>query len=147
MTQDQPSGMPLAFQERIPISEQQLEHIQRILSNLSQGLDSLPVVLSQDSEVIGSAGRADEALAARIARLAARIWREGASRPAREFICFEEEVIDEADERISLLLYSVHITGAVTLTIGWQMSITLTQLRAEAAEARAALRNVLAAHE
>jgi hypothetical protein len=103
----------------------------------------MPVVLSQEGEVIGSAGPLSELVAERLAKTAARVWREGSSRLAREFVRFEEEVIDEADQRANLLIYSAHVVGGITLTIGWQMSVSLTQVRAEVSDAKAELVKII----
>jgi hypothetical protein len=135
---------PPPLHERLAVSEQQVEKTQTILDGLSQALDTLPAVLSQDGDVISYAGTDNPAVVEHIAKLAGRIWNEGATRPARELIRFEEETIDseEATERANLLLYSAHIEGAITLTIGWEMSVSLTQIRAEVVNVKTELARV-----
>lgn len=123
----------------IELSTQQLKQASDILAELSQALSDLPVVLSQDGEIVTCAGDVDEATFEKIARLTNRVWREGAHRNAREYIRFEEEVFGSEDERANLLLYSIHIDGGLTLSLGWQLTISLTQLRAEASDAKEAL--------
>lgn len=136
---------PPPLHDRLDVSEQQAQQVQQILNDLSTSLDSLPVVLSQDGDVIASAGTDNDTVIGRIARLAGRVWNEGATRLARELIRFEEETIgdEEAEERVNLLLYSAHIAGAVTLTIGWEMAISLTQMRAEVADVKDRLARIL----
>lgn len=112
-----------------------------LIERLSRAAGSFPVVLSQDGEVVCCAGLADETLARRFARLADRLWRVGG--PAREVIRFEEELIGEGDEQHGYMIYSAHVTGALTLTVGWQLSLSLTQLRAEAADIIEELRGVV----
>lgn len=135
---------PPPLHERLAVSEQQVEKTQTILDGLSQALDTLPAVLSQDGDVISYAGTDNPAVVEHIAKLAGRIWNEGATRPARELIRFEEETIDDEEtaERANLLLYSAHIEGAITLTIGWEMSISLTQIRAEVVNVKGKLARV-----
>ncbi len=138
-----PEGPP-PLHERVELSEQQIQKLAEELAALSASLDSLPVVLSQDGEVVGFAGTQDVEIADRIAKMADRIWREGATRIARELIRFEEETVSDMSERSNFLLYSAHLSGALVLTIGWQMSVSLTQVRAEVADAISSLKRILA---
>lgn len=128
---------PPPLRERLAISQEQIEEAQRILDTLAGALD-LPAILSQDGDVIAHAGTDNQVVIERMARLAGRVWTEGATRVARELIRFEEETIgdDDSPERVNLMLYSAHITGAMTLTIGWDISTSLTQVRAEIADTR-----------
>lgn len=138
-----PEGPP-PLHERVELSEQQVQKVAEELAALSASLDSLPVVLSQDGEVVGFAGTQEAEIADRIAKMADRLWREGATRIARELIRFEEETVSEASERANFLLYSAHIYGALVLTVGWQMSVSLTQMRAEVADAIDSIKRILA---
>ncbi|MCC6905896.1 MAG: hypothetical protein IT326_08650 [Anaerolineae bacterium] len=135
---------PPPLSERVEVSAQQLKRASTVLADLSSAIGGLPVVLSQDGDVVTCAGEVQEVVFDRMARISGRTWQEGASRSARELVRFEEEVIGEDDSRVTMLLYSAHIQGAVTLSIGWQLSISLTQLRAEVKDVRDALRNLLA---
>jgi hypothetical protein len=128
---------PPPLRERLAINQDQIEEAQHILDTLAGALD-LPVALSQDGDVIAHAGTDNPAVIERMIRLAGRVWNEGATRVARELIRFEEETIgdDDSPERVNLMLYSAHIIGAVTLTIGWDLSTSLTQIRAEIADIR-----------
>src|SRR5574341_1689092 len=128
---------PPPLRERLAISQEQNEEAQRILETLAGALD-LPAILSQDGDVIAHAGNDNQVVIERLARLAGRVWTEGATRVARELIRFEEETIgdDDSPERVNLMLYSAHITGAMTLTIGWDISTSLTQVRAEISDTR-----------
>jgi|GEM_PF-920770 len=133
-----PEGPP-PLNEQITLSSAQLEAAQLVANNLSEGLEGIPVVLSQDGAVV-AAGGGPESLTERLARHAARAWMEGATSLARELIRFEEEIPEESPERVAYLLYSAHVIGALTLSVGWQMSASLTQLRAEVSDAVSALR-------
>ncbi len=125
------------------LSDEQRHRAAGLIADLSRSLGALPVVLSQEGEAICAAGLADERHAERLARIAGRIWREGVHRTAREAIRFEEEVLDSSDERASFMIYTAHVAGALTLTIGWQLSPSLTQLRAEAEDVIEELRLLL----
>jgi hypothetical protein len=143
MSEDQPSEIAPALQNRLELSPDQVAGTREVLARLSQGLDSLPVVLSQDGDVVSYGGPIEEETAERLARLASRIWHEGATHPSRELIRFEEEPIGEdSSGRANLMLYSAHIVGALTLTVGWEIAISLTQVRAEVADARRQLMNL-----
>lgn len=134
---------PPPLEERIILSEEQRQRAADLIAGLSQSLEALPVVLSQEGEVMCYAGLADERHAERLARVAGRIWREGADQAAREVIRFEEEVLGSNDEWTSFMIYTAHVAGALTLTIGWQLSPSLTQLRAEAGDVIGELRRLL----
>jgi len=133
---------PPSLEQRIALTDQQIEQIGRLTIQLSEALDGLPVVVSQQGEIVHSAGAVDHVVAERLVRVADRVWREGGSHIAREVIRFEEEVIEEI-ERANFVVYSIHIAGALTLTVGWQMAISLTQLRAEVSDVKAQLLRVL----
>ena len=141
--QDDLPDTPPELSDRVTLSEQQVQEADVILSELSEDMDTLPVVLSQDGSVISFTGVEDEEIAERIAKLAGRTWNEGANRQAREFIRFAEETFGEESERSNLLLYSVHVAGAVTLTVGWRMPISLTQIRADVGDARLSLWRII----
>ncbi len=145
MDRDKLPTEPPALSDRVELSEQQIEQAEEILSELSLALESFPVVLSQQGDALAYAGLIDEKGAERVAKLVDRVWLEGQDRLARELIRFEEEPIapDEESEHVNLMIYSLHVSGAMTLSIGWQMSISLTQLRAEASDAVAALTHIL----
>ncbi len=134
---------PPPLEERVTLSDEQRQRAAALIAGLSQSLEALPVVLSQEGEVICSAGLADERHAERLTRVAGRIWREGADQTAREVIRFEEEVLGSNDERTSFMIYTAHVAGALTLTIGWQLSPSLTQLRAEVGDVIAELQRLL----
>lgn len=121
---------PPALRERRQLSSVQREQALRIINDLSAALDGLPVVLAQQGEVVCAAGGISDAAASHMAQQAARAWQQGEQHPAREIIRFD----DEAGR-----LYSVHVAGALTLIVRWQPPLSLTQLRAEAADARETL--------
>ena len=134
---------PPALDRHISVTQQDAGKIHKIVTKLSQELELLPVILSQEGEVIAFAELPNTASAEHIAKLIGRIWHEGAHRQARELVRFEEEVIDEADERTSVMLYSTHVAGAITLTVGWNVSISLTQIRAEVNDVKTELMSIL----
>jgi hypothetical protein len=138
---------PPALDRHISVSQQDAGKIHKIVTRLSQELDLLPVILSQEGQVIAFTELSHAASAEHIAKLIGRIWHEGAHRQAHELIRFEEEVIDEADERTNMMLYSTHIAGAITLTIGWNVSISLTQIRAEVHDVKTELLSILSVEE
>jgi hypothetical protein len=138
---------PPALEQRITVSQQDAGKIHRVVARLSQELELLPVILSQEGEVIAFAELPNAASAEHIAKLIGRIWHDGAHRNARELVRFEEETIDEADDRTNVMLYSTHIAGAITLTIGWNVSISLTQIRAEVHDVKIELLRILGAEE
>jgi hypothetical protein len=145
MSEDQQSEIAPALQNRLELSPEQVARTRDVLSRLSQGIDALPVILSQDGDVVSFGGPVEAETAERLARLASRVWQEGATRPSRELIRFEEESIGEdSSGRTNLMLYSVHVVGALTLTVGWEIAISLTQVRAEVADARRRLMHLFA---
>jgi hypothetical protein len=128
--------------ERIVLTPPQVEQIAAWLGALSRDLDGLPVVISQQGEVLAVGGLVDPMIGERLARAADRLWRGGVSTPAREVIRFEEENIPDV-ERANYLIYSAQMLGALILTVGWQMTISLTQTRAEVADMRARIVRLL----
>ncbi len=136
---------PPDLDQTVKLSAAQIKKAKAVLDELSDALENLPAVLSQDGKVVTSAGSASDAVVERIAKVAARSWREGGSRLSRELIRFEEESIEEeaAEKRANLMVYSAHISGALTLSLGWQMTISLTQIRAEVSDAKSDLQSIL----
>ncbi|NDJ54467.1 MAG: hypothetical protein GYB68_15460 [Chloroflexi bacterium] len=141
--QDHLPETPPAFSENIALDNKQIDGLQRIVSDLSESLESLPVVLSQDGHINAYAGRVSRGVAEQLAKVTDRTWREGATRIARELLRFAEETIDSEDERGNFLIYSIHIEGAMTLTVGWELTVSLTQIRAEVVDAKQAIQNIL----
>jgi hypothetical protein len=137
---------PPALEQRTHVTRQQRQDALKQINDLSAALDSMPVLLTQDGEVICSAGiMTEETSLEHVARTVARLWKDGANRLARELIRFEEEIVEGETERFSFYLYSVHISGAITLTLGWNPSLSLTQLRAEATGVKTALQRIFQA--
>lgn len=132
---------PPPLDQRITLSDAQIDQINRVMISLTKDLDGLPVIVSQQGDTISTAGSPTPEVAERLTRVAERLWREGSSHSAREVIRFEEENIEEV-ERANYILYSVHIAGAVTLTVGWQLSVSLTQVRAEVLDAKEQLAHI-----
>lgn len=138
---------PPNIDEKIEVTAEQTREISRIISGLSEGLEALPVVVSQHGDVIASAGVADAPVAQKVAKLANRLWRDGSHRLAREVLRFEEEVVEEGGERTNFMIYSIHIAGGITLTVNWYLSFSLTQIRAEVSDAKESLLHALGIHE
>jgi hypothetical protein len=127
---------PPPLHQRIDLTASQVQQIAGLLSALSRDLDGLPVVLSQQGEMIGAGGANTQIVPERLARAADRLWRNTANHhPAREVIRFEEESIEEV-ERANYMIYSAHIEGALILSVGWHTAISLTQIRAEVTDVR-----------
>jgi hypothetical protein len=136
---------PPELDQEIEVDIDQVRKAQTVLAGLCSSLENLPVILSQEGKVITQAGAQDDVVAERLAKTAARVWREGSNRLSRELVRFEEEVIDEVDSRANFLIYSAHITGGITLTVGWQLTLSLTQVRAEVGDVRAELVKIIGA--
>ncbi len=132
---------PPPLDQRIALSNQQIEQIGKVMTSLTRDLDGLPVLVSQQGELISAAGAPTPEVTERLTRVTERLWRDGGRHSAREVIRFEEESIEEV-ERANYVLYSVHIAGAVTLTVGWQLSVSLTQVRAEVQDAKEQLTRI-----
>lgn len=125
---------PPAIEQAVAMNEDQRKRARTRLKQLSKGLEGCPVLLSQDGNLEAHAGSISAENAERIARQVGRLWQEGSALLARELIRFEEERLEEGSERASYMLYSLHIEGALTLTVGWQSSASLTQIRAESSD-------------
>jgi hypothetical protein len=126
---------PPPLDQRIELSAGLVQQMAGLLSALSRDLDGLPVVMSQQGEMIGAGGASTQIVPERLARAADRLWRDNTIHPAREVIRFEEESIEEV-ERANYMIYSAHIEGALILTIGWHTAISLTQVRAEVSDVK-----------
>lgn len=134
---------PPLLAERVKLTPKQVEEICQHIASLSRILEEMPIVLSQQGDIICAEGVPDDLAAEQLARSADRLWDNNQSRLSRELIRFEEALIEEADSRANFRLYSLHIFKAITLTVGWQLSLSLTQLRAEAKDTRAQLLGIL----
>ena len=119
----------MSDQAPIDLSTDQIESATAILVEFSVALDDQPLILSQDGRVIASSGLRAEAVAERIARAADRLWNRDTGMNTPEVISFAEITIEEAD-RANFMLYSRHITGPVILSVGWDGTPPLAELRA-----------------
>lgn len=138
-----PSSPP-PLQQILVLSDQARNQAARRLRACSDNLSELPVVLSQGGDLETYAGDVSDTFAGHIAELADRTWREGATRPAREYLRFHEMVFHQNESRLSVMLYSLHVAGALTLTAGWQFSsVSLTLLRSEMTDAVEYIRALL----
>jgi adenylosuccinate lyase len=135
---------PPDLDQTISLTEGDIKKIEAVLKELSEGLEALPVVVSQESQVVAMAGVPDPSIAERISKQAWRTWREGSQNSARELLRFEEEVFEETEARANLMIYSTHIAGSLVLSVGWQLPLSLTQVRAETGDARSQIMKLLA---
>lgn len=133
---------PPPLDQRVHLNARQVDQIHMVTARLSELLEDLPVVVSQQGEIIGLAGTGGQVVAERLVRVADRLWREGASHTAREVIRFEEEHIEEV-ERANFVVYSAHVANALIITVGWQMLVSLTQVRAEVSDAKSQMLRIL----
>lgn len=140
-----PAGPP-ALDERVALSGDQTERARAALDALNASLDGLPVVLSQQGEVICSAGASDNA-ARQIARAAERAWQGGSGHLARELLRFNEDAVDPEvsmnGDRDRPAVYSVHVAGALIVSVGWRQPVGLSRLRAEVGKTRRALQGIV----
>jgi hypothetical protein len=134
-------GLPLW--EHIELTQQQIGRLVEKLGNIGEALDQVPVFLSRDGALISHEGGVSHDSATAMARLAGRVWREGATRPAREWLCFNDQIPTEGGQRRSVALYSVAVGGDLSLTVAWDGSNSLTTLRADVLEAAATLQGLL----
>jgi hypothetical protein len=133
---------PPPLNEHVAISDEQKKKAKEALADLAEGLEGSAVLLIQGFTIITFAGALTDDNVATLAETADSIWIQGADRPAREVVRFENVVYLEKDERHNLALYSIHVVGGVVLVIGWPVEISLTQLRAEAHDTVARLRRI-----
>jgi hypothetical protein len=131
---------PPPLNQHVAVSEEQANRAKEVLAALAEGLEGAAVLLIQGFNIIAYAGVLTDDNMAKLAEIADSIWIQGADRPAREVIRFENIVYLEKDERHNLGLYSIHVVGGIVLVVGWPVNISLTQLRAEAQDAAAKLR-------
>jgi len=144
MSQSLPDSI-LPLHQRLTLSDEQVEAAGRLLDGMSRRLGSPPVILSQDGDLILSAGVPDRYMVERLARIAGRTWEGGRERITPEFIRFKEETFgDEGVNRLNIIIYSMHVSGALTLSIGWELSLTLMELREEVGRAKNELLQILA---
>jgi CheY-like chemotaxis protein len=131
------------FDGRLELNAQQTRSVNDILAGLSQTLDGLPAVLSQDGNLIASAGPLSQQNAEEFAHLAGQVWGGDEPRLTREVIRFDEQVRTEGTERHRYMLYSVHVAGSVTLSVAWETSVELSVMRAETLQAAQAIRRTV----
>jgi CheY-like chemotaxis protein len=127
----------------LQLNAQQTRSVNDILAGLSQALDGLPAVLSQDGNLIASAGPLSQQNAEEFANLAGQVWGGDEPRLTREVIRFDEQVRTEGTERHRYMLYSAHVAGAVTLSVAWETSVELSVMRAETLQATQAIRRAI----
>ena len=67
MSEDPQSEIAPALQNRVELSPEQIGGTRDVLARLSQGLDALPVILSQDGDVVSYGGPIEAETAGRLA--------------------------------------------------------------------------------
>jgi CheY-like chemotaxis protein len=127
----------------LQLNAQQTRSVNDILAGLSQTLDGLPAVLSQDGNLIASAGPLSQQNAEEFAHLAEQVWGGDEPRLTREVIRFDEQVRTEGTERHRYMLYSAHVAGSVTLSVAWETPVELSVMRAETLQATQAIRRAI----
>lgn len=135
--------LPPAIDEPVAITADYREEAAKIVAGLSRALEGAPVVLAQHGQAIAGSGPLSQQAEAQFARIVDRLWRDGSSERAREVLRFEEEDLGEEGQSLTVMTYSAHVAGGLTLSVGWQADMPLTQVRAETADARQRLQILL----
>ena len=125
----------------LAVSDEQRDEAAAAIEQLSAWLDDLPVVLARQDRVM--CATVDDASAERIADLANQMWQADQNRLSREVLRFERFSLEESAQRKMVILYSLHITGPITLSVAWRTTLSLTQLRAEAVDVKETLLSIL----
>lgn len=127
----------------VELTPEQTSQLTNGLSEISKRLEQTPLLLSQDGALVSHAGDLSVESATSMARLAGRVWREGATRPTHEWLCFGDQVASGGGERRSMALYSVVVVGDLALSAAWDGSPSLSTLRANALEAAVVLSSLV----
>jgi hypothetical protein len=138
----EPPEAPPPLDRTVKLAGAQRKKVEDALVDLSAALDGLPAVLSQQGDVAGQAGMSDEG-AGQLAGIAARIWEDGDLYLAREAIQFAEQAIQGQSNHGAYMIYSVHVAGALVLTVGWRLAVPLHRVRTETASTRLALQRLV----
>ena len=131
------------LQEHIPISETQTQRMAETLREFDQLGDGLPLLLSQDGVMVATSEAMPREAAMSLAKLAGRVWREGATHPTMEWLRFDDQLPATGGERRNIALYSVLVAGDVTLSAGWDGMLALSLLRASTYQAATRLAGIL----
>jgi DNA-binding response OmpR family regulator len=135
------TDQPLAG--HVELTQQQLAQLSEKLRDMSQTLAPVALLLSQDGALISHVGNLTSDSAGAMARLAGRLWREGATSPARECLCFKDQIPGAGTERRTVALFSVIVAGDLTLTVPWDGNASFSTLRTDTLGAAAALGSLL----
>jgi hypothetical protein len=138
----EPPEAPPPLDRTVKLAGAQRKKAEDALADLSAALDGLPAVLSQQGDIVGQAGASDEG-AGQLAGIAVRIWADGDLYLAREAIQFAEQAIQGQSNHGSYMIYSVHVAGALVLTVGWMLTVPLHRVRMETAATRLALQRLV----
>jgi CheY-like chemotaxis protein len=127
----------------VELTQQEMDVLTHKLKNIGQTLAPVPLLLSQDGTLISHVGNLSNESAGAMARLAGRLWREGATSPARECLCFKDQIPGAGTERRTVALFSVIVVGDLTLTVPWDGDASFSALRTDTLDAAAALGSLL----
>ena len=141
MSNQSSEGPPL--QEHLSLSEAQTQGLAETLREIDQSENGIPLLLSQDGVMISASEVMPGEAATSLAKLAGRVWREGATHSATEWLRFDDQLPTTGGERRNIALYSVLVAGDVTLSAGWDGLTTLSILRASTYQAAARLAGIL----
>lgn len=134
---DQPLG------GHVELTQQEMDQLSQKLHDIGQTFVPVPLLLSQDGTLIIHVGSLTDDSATVMARLAGRLWREGATSPAREWLCFKDQIPGAGTERRTVALFSVIVAGDLTLTVPWDGDASFSTLRTGMLDAAAELRSLL----
>jgi CheY-like chemotaxis protein len=134
-------GQPLGG--HVELTQQKMDELSHKLKNIGQAFAPVPLLLSQDGALVSHVGNLSTDSAGAMARMAGRLWREGATSPARECLCFKDQIPGGGSERRTVALFSVIVAGDLTLTVPWDGDASFSALRTETLDAAAALENLL----
>jgi hypothetical protein len=127
----------------VELSQEQMDELAHKLRNIGQAFTAVPLLLSQDGALISHVGNLSDDSAGAMARLAGRLWREGATSPARECLCFKDQIPGAGTERRTVALFSVIVAGDLTLTVPWDGDASFSTLRTDTLNAAASLESLL----
>jgi signal peptidase I len=125
------------------LTPEQTERLARRLKGIGTALDGIPLLLFQGGRLIARTDNVPPAAANLIARRAERMWRSGATRPARAWLRINFRSAAHGDRQRAIVLYFVHLTGDLGLAAIWDGKRSQSSLRTSAMKAAQALRGLL----
>jgi signal peptidase I len=125
------------------LTPEQTERLDRRLKEIGAALDGIPLLLFQSGRLIAWTDNVPPAAANLIARRAERMWRSGATRPARAWLRINFRSAALGDRQRAIVLYFVHLTGDLRLAAIWDGKRSQSSLCTRAVKAAQALRGLL----